>query len=433
MKKLALVLGMVALIIAGASAADKTTLKFFYYADASAASYSTDMAAFDTFKAANPDIDLQMEILYNQPYHDKLGAYIAAGQVPDVVFAWPTSRDSSALLHDKKLLKDLKTVLPADFLKSFSNNALDPNNQSSKQLSTLPQTFTYTTTVYANVGLLKANGIAVPKTYADLKAMAPKLKAKGIKTLLLPDGDGWPAQSCLFSTISGRLVGDSFIDAVKAGKAKWTDAKFVAALAFYQQMFADGVIAKDDMSIGYGDGPGLFAQGKAAFIVDGDWRVGNYLTDKSTGVALIDPAKQASDFELINLPALPNEIQHGTISGIAGTGLGISKDVSGAKLEAAKKLLMWYYGKENMTQKWETGAFVPSRTDLTPKGLEPLAIKLPAYYKTITKSTYVIDGATDPSVFNILNAGLQGLGLGTMTPAGVAADMQKAQDALKKM
>jgi len=46
------------------------------------------------------------------------------------------------------------------------------------------------------------------------------------------------------------------------------------------------------------DGPALFAAGKAAFIIDGDWRVGAYLTDASTGKALIDPKVQGSDYEL---------------------------------------------------------------------------------------------------------------------------------------
>jgi len=227
------------------------------------------------------------------------------------------------------------------------------------------------------------------------------------------------------------LLGDSFIDDVKTGKAKWTDKGFVAALTFWQQMYTDGVLSKDDINLGYGDGPGIFVSGKAAFFVDGDWRVGNYLTDKATGKALIEPALQKTDFDLMNFPAIPGEKNKNSVSAIAGTGLGINKDLTGAKLEAAKKLLMWYYGKENQTMKWETGAFVPSRTDLTSSLLEPLAVKLPAYYKTIQKTTYVIDGATDPKVFNILNAGLQGLGLGVKTPAEVAAEMQAAQDALK--
>jgi len=430
MKKLAFVVGLLALIIAGATAQDKVPVKFLYYADATQAGYAEDMANWDKFKAANPGIDLQMEILVNQPYHQKLSAYISAGQIPDIMTVWPTTRDSSALLQGQKLLKDLKKVLPADLLSKFSASALDVKQQTSGQISELPQSFTYTTTVYANAGLLKSLGLKVPTNYAELKALVPKLKVKGIQTLLLPDADKWPAQSCLFSTISGRLLGDEFIDAVKAHKAKFTDKSFVGALAFYQQLYTDGVIDKADVNLGYGDGPGIFASGKAALFVDGDWRVGAYLTDKSTGKALIDPAAQ-KDFELVNFPAIPGEKNKNSASAIAGVGLGINKDLTGAKLEAAKKVLEFYYSKETMTMKWETGAFVPARTDLSSTKLEPLAVKLPAYYKTVVKTTYVLDGALDPSVFNILNDGLQAIGLGVKTPADVAAEMQKAQDALK--
>ena len=54
------------------------------------------------------------------------------------------------------------------------------------------------------------------------------------------------------------------------------------------------------------------------------------------------------------------------------------------------------------------------------------------YYATIAKTCYVIDGVLEPDVFNVLNAGLQAIGLGAKTPAEVAAEMQSAQDALKK-
>jgi raffinose/stachyose/melibiose transport system substrate-binding protein len=432
MKKLALVLGLVALLVSGVSAADKTVLKVLYYADASQAGYAEDVGAFDKFEAANPDIDLQMEVLFSQAYHQKLSAYIAAGQMPDVVYLWPGARDSSATVHQQKLVKDLKTVFPADFFKSFNAPALDPKQQLSGMLAELPQSFTYTTAVYANVGLLKSLGLAVPKTYAELKALVPKLRVKNVQTLLLPNGDQWPAQSCLFSTISGRLLGDEFLDDVKAGKAKFTDKGFVDALKFYEQLYKDGVINVSNIQMGYGDGPGMFAAGKAAFFVDGDWRVGAYLTDRTTGKALIDPAKQASDFELLNFPAIPGEKNKLSVSAIAGVGLGINKDISGAKLDAAKKLLQMYYGKENMLMKLETGAFVPTRTDVSSTKLEPLQTKQQAYYAGIPKTTYVIDGVLDPSVFNILNAGLQSIPLGAETAEQVAKKMQDAQNLLLK-
>jgi raffinose/stachyose/melibiose transport system substrate-binding protein len=430
MKRLIIAVMMVAVVAFGAMA-QKTTLNFFYYIDATQAGYTEDQAYWQKFKDANPDIDLQMEMLFSQAYHQKLSSYIAAGQVPDVIYMWPGARDSSKLLHDNKMMYDLNKILDKDFLSHFTAAALDVNQQASKQLSLLPQSFTYCGVAYVNKKLLADNGIAMPKTYADLKAMVLKLRAKNVQTVALPDGDSWPAQSCLMSTMVGRYLGDAWVDKVKTGKVKFTDKDFVNVLTQYKKLYDDGIINITNVQMGYGEGPALFASGKAAIIFDGDWRVGAYLTDKTTGKALIDP-KDQPNYELVNIPAFPGEKFPGTAAATAGVGLGINKDLKGAKLEAAIKLVKWYYSKDFQTMKWETGAFVPTRTDITTDKLEPLGVKLPKFYAANSKTTYVLDSVLDPSVFNTLNAGLQSIPLGGDTPAGVAAKMQAAQDKLLK-
>jgi raffinose/stachyose/melibiose transport system substrate-binding protein len=230
------------------------------------------------------------------------------------------------------------------------------------------------------------------------------------------------------------MVGDRWIDLAITGKAKYTEPAFVAALAFWQQMITDGVLSWTNMQMPYGDGPGLFASGKAAFFIDGDWRQGAYLTDKSTGKALIPPANQASDFGFLNFPAIPGEKYPGVVSAIAGTGLGISSKIPAGsdKEKAAVKLLKYYYGPEVSKLELETGAFIPTRKGVTSEMLEPFTQMMPQYYATIAKTCYVIDGVLEPDVFNVLNAGLQAIGLGAKTPAQVAAEMQKAQDAVQK-
>ncbi len=433
MKKF-LFFALVLLIVPMSLIAQQTTLNFLYYIDATQAGYDEDQAYWQKFKDANPDIDLQMEILFSQAYHQKLSAYIAAGQLPDVMYMWPTTRDSSALLHSQKLVKDLAPLLGKDFLSNFVAPALNVNAQSSKMLAELPQSFTYTTVMYSNKKLLSDLGIPLPKTYAALKAMVPKLRVKNVQTILLPDGDQWPAQSCLFSTVVGRMLGDAWIDKVNTGKVKFTDPAFVAALKFVQTMFNDGVINWSNIQQPYGDGPGLFAAGKAAFIIDGDWRQGAYLTDKASGKALIEPAAQATDFAFLNFPAIPGQINPGVVSAIAGVGLGISSAIPAGsdKEKAAVRLLKWYYGPEFSQMKLETGAFIPTRKGVTSEKLEPFTTMMPQYYSSIAKTCYVLDGVLDPSVFNVLNAGLQSIGLGAKTPAQVAAEMQKAMDAWLK-
>ena len=101
---LALVL-VLAVMVPITAVAQATPLRFMYYIDASQAGYEEDQAIWQKFKDDNPDIDLQMEILFNQPFHEKLGAYIAAGTIPDVIYMWPSNRSSSAILHQMHLMK----------------------------------------------------------------------------------------------------------------------------------------------------------------------------------------------------------------------------------------------------------------------------------------------------------------------------------------
>lgn len=431
MKKLVIAVMMIALAAVFAYGQGKVTLKVLYYVDATQAGYAEDKAIWDKFSADNPDITIEKEELFNEAFHDKVRAYIASGQIPDVQFMWPSARSTE--LHKKDLLKDLKPLLGDAFLKNFVNAAVDPNNQANKKLAMLPQAVTYTSVMYVNTALLKSLNLSVPKTYADLKRLVPRLKAKGISTILMANKDQWPMQSCLFSTISGRLVGDNFIDNVLTGKAKFTDKSFVNALTVVQNLYKDGIISTDTLQLGYGESPALFAAGKAAFLIDGDWRVGNFLTDKATGKALIDPARQKSDFELMAFPALPGEKNPGSVSAIVGVGYGISKSIPAGsdKEKAAVKLIKYLYSPEVQKIRLETGAFIPSLKGVMSDKIEPLSVKQMAFYASVPKTTYVLDGVLDASVNDPLNAGLQAIGLGTKSPAQVAKDMQDKVDAFR--
>jgi len=427
---IAFMLALVALATFMVGCAKKPeTLKVLYYIDATQAGYDVDQAIWAKFQKDNPDIKLEKEELFNEPFHQKMQAYIAAGTLPDVFYMWPSGR--SQAIHDKKLSKDMVQLLGKDYLANFSAAAQDPANQGANYIAEIPQSFTYTTTVYVNKKLLADNGLAIPKTYDEMKAMVPKLKAKGIETLFIPNKDKWPAQSCLYSTVLGRMVGNKFIDEVKAGTAKFTAPEFVASLGFMAQMYKDGVIAKNDATIGYGEGPGLFAAGKAAMMVDGDWRVGAFVTDKASGKALIPPAAQATDWELVNFPAIPGEKNPGTVSAIAGVGYGIASTIpaGSAKEKAAVRLVKYLYSPEVQKIRYETGAYIPTLKGVTSDKVEPLTTKLAAYYTTIPSTCYVFDGVVDPSINNVLQDGLQALLAGSGNSAKIAADMQKAMDA----
>lgn len=408
---------------------EKVTLTVLNYMDATTPGYAEDKAIWQKFSDDNPDIEIVKEELTNEPFHQKLAAYVAGGTLPDVMYMYPSGR--SSILHSKRLVKDLEPLLGKEFLSHFVASVVDPSGQNAKYLAELPQSICYSTVMFVNTRLLKELGLEVPKTYEDLKAMVPKLKAKGIQTVLMANKDDWVMQSCLFSTIAGRFCGDAWFDDVKAGKAKFTDQCFIDALKFIDTMYKDGVLSRNTIQIAYGEAPALFASGKAAFLIDGDWRQNAFLTDKASGTALISPKSQESDYTYMNFPAIKGERNPGVVSATLGCGYGISSAIpSGSPKEAAAiRLLKYLYSSEVQTQYLEMGKYVSSRNDLKSDKLEPFTLKMMKYYGDNNATCYVLDSALDPEVYTPINSGLQEIGLGTKTPEQVAANVQKVMEA----
>jgi len=413
------------------AAGGKVELSVLYYADATAPGYANEVKSWDIVKAKTADLaDLKIEELFNEPFHQKTEAYAASGKMPDILYMWPSGR--SGTLHSKKLVKDLTPLLGADYLKDFTAAAIDPKGQAAGYLAELPNGVTATHVFYVNTAVLDKLGLKPAATYEELKAQAPKLKAAGLEVVLMANKDDWVMQSCLFSTIVGRIAGNDFIDAVKAGNAKFTDKPFVDALTFVQTLYADGVLSKTSLQTGYGEVPGLFASGKAAYYIDGDWRAGAFLTDPATQTALIAPEDQKKVLFTV-FPTMPGELSGapGT-SIVVGTGFGISSSIEAgsAKEKAAVEVVKALQSQEVQLIRLESGASFPSRTDVKSDKLEPLSVARGEFYAKTTGS-YVLDGVLDPKVFTPLNIGLQEIGLGKAKPEDVAAKVQKAFDEWK--
>ena len=204
-------------------------------------------------------------------------------------------------------------------------------------------------------------------------------------------------------------------DDILAGKAKFTDAPFKSAVQMVKTMYDDGVLSQTSLATPYGDVPGQFATEKGAYLIDGDWRAGAFMTDASTGLALIDPAKQESDIELIQFPALPGEKLAGSNSGTLGVGYGMSSSIEAgsAKEEAAWELIKWLSGPEMQQRRLDTGASFPSlNSGINFDNLEPLAEKRADWYGTASAVTPVFDAVFPPEVASVINGELQKLGMG---------------------
>jgi raffinose/stachyose/melibiose transport system substrate-binding protein len=432
----ALIICLVFLGCSRGAGADGKTVSVFNYADMTVANTAADQAwTWNTFKQNNPDVTLVIEDLFNEPFHNKIEAYAASGNLPDVLYVWPSGRSTS--LHQNRLLKDLTPLINRDGLRSlYIPLALDPTQLASGYQAMIPFAVTNTSFFFINMEVLNAVGLQPARTYNELKAQVPVLRAAGYETVIMPNQDTWVMQSCLFSLIAGRFGGEGWHDKILNGQAKFTDPDFVNALNFVRSLYADGVLAPSSLGISYGDGPGLFATNRGAYYIDGDWRAGAFITDASTGQALI-PVSRQNNIRITVFPAIEGaKIPGRSSSAVLGTGWAMSASIpSGSeKEEAAWRLLKWLVGREVQTLGVEHSAYAtPTRVDIdySKIQLEPIQVAAANSGKEYDIATVVVDAVFHSDVFNVINDGLQEIGLGSRTPQQVAEATQRAFDAWK--
>ena len=416
----------------GKKEAKQLTLTVLDYQDATAPnSFDDNKYIWDAFEEAHPNIKIEREPLFNEAFHTKTEAYAAQGKMPDVFYMWPAGRSSA--IHEKKLAKDLTPFLKKDGIYGDYNAAcLIPTAQKSGYVAEIPFGLTVTNCTFAHTKVLSDLGLKPATTYEELKEQLPVLKAAGKELIIMANQDDWVMQSCLFSMVAGRMAGANWADDILAGNAKFIDKPFLSAVEMIDTMYKDGVLSQESLATPYGDVPGQFATEKGAYLVDGDWRVGAFLTDQATGNALISADKQASDVELISFPALPGEKLAGSNSGTLAVGYGMSSSIpAGSEKEAAAwELIKWLSGPTVQQRRLDTGASFPSLVKgISFDGLEPLSAKRAEFYGLPTETTPVFDGVFDSAVATVLNAKLQELGMGKVTPMEVCEAVQAAFEA----
>jgi len=401
---------------APAGPSENVVLDVLNYVDMSAEEGRTWKTIQAKFEEMYPNIELKIENQYDENFHTKLRARAASGSMPDVVYLWPGAR--TGYVTDKGLIDDLSKHIDLSKWEAASTAPQGPNGE----VFELPFMIANGTSfMYTNNAILNEMGMSVPKTYAELKAMVAPLKAAGYDTIIMPNESSWVMNSCLFSTIVGRLGGADWIVKAVNGQVKFTDDVFVDSLQVVADLYADGVLPQSSILLGYGNGPAEFAAGKAPFMIDGQWR--------SEAIA---PLMNMDDVSFEVFPALAGEVYPNSASSATGTGMGMRTGLSGAKLEAAKTFIEFFAGAQAAEVRLVAANTIPSIKgfDLASyDNIDANVIKKAEFYKAYASSA-VVDSYLPTAANDVLNVGMQAIALGDKTPAEVAAEVQEAFDNL---
>lgn len=400
-----------------AAKAENVKINILGYGDNSNSEGQTFKRIAEEFQAANPNISINYELLYDDAYHQKAVARLASGDVPDIAYMGADARWGQEWKEAGQQIDNVP------YYPSEINASLVPDFFGTGMKPYLPLGGSnYCTVVGVNMDLLNKIGGKLPTTYEEFKALAKLCKDNGIICLSTHGADGWVWGSCVMSGIIPRTTGDTkWIEKACNKEVKFTDAGFVEALDVLSQWVKDGILDPNAAITDNGTGLSNFVNGNYLMYIDGQWGFG----ESNLG----DLSKH---LKLIPIPAVPGEKSNaGSIAGAWQVGYGITKKgASDPKvLDAAKKWLAYFNGSTETIQRLQDGAIsAPILKNFTlPEGMDPCIAEkatLGAY-----PSCYVIDSYLSGTANDTLNAGMQDIVSGKQTAKGLAAAVQKAFDA----
>lgn len=301
-------------------------LEFF---SSQAIQYPWLKSLIEDFNKANPGIVIEPN---NAPEPEKvLQTRVMSNSVPDVIALWSSSADFKLYAKDGTWL-DL-TGQP--FLKAVNQDYLASLKVDGKDYS-LPYAFTGVG-IYYNKKMFADNKVSVPRTWAELISAAKAFKAKGINAFAFADRDDWTHGKLNMSLYVVTIPNSQkfFADlaegrtSAKANPAYRKFAERVLELRAYGQ--------PDSLGTDYTASIGMFATGKSAMLIEGDWALDGILQ-----------ANPKMDTELIPFPGdSPN-----------GYNFSITIDMSFAissqvKEKAAALKLLDFLSSRPVAQKYE--------------------------------------------------------------------------------
>lgn len=405
-------------------------LSISHYYSESDRKQSADTDSFltmiDQFKKKNPNITVKPTVMAASDYETKIQAQAAANQLPDLFLvkgSWMPNYVAN------NLIAPIDDQLNAYAHKSDFRTGIFDSSTVNGKIYGLPLQFSVTSVVYYNQKLWKDIGYdKFPDNWDDLYKANEKFKSKNITTMALGNKDQWQAESCVLSALGDHYTGTDWTNSIikNDGKAKFTDPEFVSALTTLQNLATKGVLNKDANSIGNNNATEMYCNGKAASTVDGYWDVSYILQNGSDDVK--------NNTKLAVLPSSPDgKGQANTTSGGCGWYLCVNNSLTGAKKDAAMKMLFSVLGYDfSKYAVTKYGTPYPSNiSDVDMSKFPALTQEYNNFLKQV-KIVPIYDIAMDNSVIEKMNPGIQAMLNGSKKPADLAAEIQAEQNNVKK-
>lgn len=371
------------------------------------------------YEEQHPDVDVVFEFIANEAYKSKLPTLLQSDARPDIFYSW----GGQTLVEQAEagFLQDISDKVPQEVKDTFPEAALTAYTVDG-ELHGLPL---YATEVvfWVNTDLTKQAGVNPDeiKTWDDFLGAVKTLKDAGVTPIITGGQDKWPLHF-YWSYLALREGGAHAVtDAMEGKDGGFKNEAFVKAGADFQELAEMEPFQPGFMGTTYETSSGMFADGKGAFYLMGDWDYLPMRARSTSGEGLKD-----DQLAIMKFPAVSDPVTEGgddaTLGGM--NGWAVTKDAS----PEAVDFLTFLLNRDHQEEVAREGIFIPIVKEAEQALDNPFFQNVA---QDIAKSSYhqiFLDQFLGASVGATVNDISADLAQGAVTPEDAAAQVQEAWD-----
>ncbi|TVY07492.1 extracellular solute-binding protein [Paenibacillus cremeus] len=399
--------------------ANKVTIKMMHLwpAGSSATQNKIVNDIINEYRAANPNVTIEQEVLENEQYKNKMKVLATSNALPDVGFTWAAGYMDPYVKGD--MFAPLDDLLQGDLKDKFVKGTTDAYAFGGKtyglpvELNIVP--------VYYNKAIFAKYNLTPPKTYDEFKNIVKTLSSNGVQPIALGNKDRWTG-SLWYMYLADRIAGSDTLKNAINRSGTFNDPGLTRAASEIQQLVDMNAFNKGFNGLSNDEGKAEFMNSKAAMYMMGTWELPNYTTNKDVKQEFKD---QIGFFKFPTVGDGKGNID----SWVGGPGVGLFVANNSKVKDEAKKFVNFFVQKWGEHAISEAGVIPATKVDTSKVKLPQMYIDLLNELNKASNITLFADVQMKPASAEVHLNMIQALYGKAVTPEDFA---KKHEDALAK-
>ena len=227
------------------------------------------------YEEENPDVKIDLEVLSNEQYKDKLKVLSTSNELPDVGMTWAAGFLEPYVNGDK--FATLDDLLEGDLKDSFVSGTAEAYEMDGETYG-LPLELN-SATVFYNKAIFEEYGLEEPKTYEEFENVVQTLDDNGVAPIALGNKDRWTG-SLWYMYLADRIGGADVLNKAIDRSGSFEDPALVEAAGKVQDLVDMNAFVKGFNGLSDEEAKSMFMSEQAAMYLIATWDLPNYTTNE---------------------------------------------------------------------------------------------------------------------------------------------------------